>query len=109
MARARSPAPQMENAIEPTALRQQPRPHARQEKRDQLLEGAIGAEGDPATTATRRRPADGALPVAAPRDTGSVPDSVRDRFLQIKEKWYFENGDLAFHDMGTKLSTKSEN
>ncbi len=47
--------------------------------------------------------------MTTPRDTTSVPESVRDRFLQIKEKWYFENGELAFQDMGTKLSTKSEN
>ncbi|MFL6605767.1 MAG: LPD7 domain-containing protein [Steroidobacteraceae bacterium] len=49
------------------------------------------------------------MPAGAPRDTTSVPDSVRDRFLQIKERWYFENGDLAFQDLGTQLSTKTEN
>lgn len=111
MARARSPSPHVENAIEPTALRPQPAPSGRQDKREDLArEGAIGAESDSAATGTRRRvPAAPAVPAGAPRDTTSVPDSVRDRFLQIKEKWYFENGDLAFQDMGTKLSTKSEN
>ena len=110
MARTRSPSPQVDNAIEPTALRPLPAPRAREDIReDTARESAIRAEGDFATTRTRKGgPAAPALSSGA-RDTTSVPESVRDRFLQIKEKWYFENGSLAFQDMGTKLSTKSEN
>jgi len=112
MARARSPSPPPENAIEPASLRPQPeQPSGRPEKReDRSREGAIRAESSPAAATPRKNaPAGPAVPSGPPRDTSSVPDSVRDRFLQIKEKWYFENGDLAFQDMGTKLSTKSEN
>ena len=109
MARARSRSPQLENAIEPTALRPQPAPSARQAKRTgQAPEAAIGAASEPTAGGTPRG-SPRAHAAAAPTDTTSIPDSVRDRFLQIKEKWYFDNGDLAFEDMGTKLSTKSEN
>jgi hypothetical protein len=50
-----------------------------------------------------------AAPADGLRDTASIPESVRDRFIQVKEKFFFDNGDLAFRDLGSKLTTKSEN
>jgi putative DNA primase/helicase len=38
-----------------------------------------------------------------------MPQSVRDRFVQVNEKFYFENEELAFRDLGNKLTTRSEN
>jgi hypothetical protein len=110
MARTRSPSSQGDNAIEPTALRLRPTSTESNVRReDPSRESAIRAEADVVAPGGRK----GSLPESASsgqaRDTTGVPDSVRDRFLQIKEKWYFENGTLAFQDMGTKLSTKSEN
>ncbi|MBS0422537.1 MAG: hypothetical protein JSR66_32820 [Proteobacteria bacterium] len=110
MARTRSRSPQVDNVIEPTTLRPQPGPKDREDRRDHpSRESAIRAEGGVAATPSNNRGPEAPPLSGGARDTTSVPNSVRDRFLQIKEKWYFENGDLAFHDMGTKLSTRSEN
>lgn len=111
MARARTRSPLPENVIEPTTLRPQPQANTQDGRDDRSHNSAIRAADDQRATADARRRASTApaMPSAAPRDTTSVPDSVRDRFLPIREKWYFENGDLAFQDLGTKLTTKSEN
>jgi hypothetical protein len=116
MARAKAPTPAPENSIEPAALRIQPQPgsdSAAARDEDRARENGIQAE-----RASAQRPAERAkrpaLVLTAPpdgsaRDTTSVPESVRERFLSVKEKFYFPNGDPAFRDLGTKLTTKSEN
>jgi hypothetical protein len=45
----------------------------------------------------------------AESDPWTVPEQVRDRFLQDGNRFYFEDGTLAFRDQGRKLSTPSEN
>jgi hypothetical protein len=42
-------------------------------------------------------------------DPWTVPQSVRDRFVQDGHRFFFPNGDPAFRDRGRKLTTASEN
>lgn len=39
----------------------------------------------------------------------SVPEEVRKRFIQVRNKYYFPDGARAFTDRGNRLSTPSEN
>jgi hypothetical protein len=43
------------------------------------------------------------------RPTHTVPEEVRRRFVQVKNKYYFPDGARAFTDRGTRLTTASEN
>lgn len=42
-------------------------------------------------------------------DPWTVPQSVRDRFVQDGHRFFFPNGEAAFRDLGRKLTTASEN
>ena len=42
-------------------------------------------------------------------DPWTVPASVRDRFVQEGNRFYFPDGAMAFRDLGRKLTTTSEN
>lgn len=41
--------------------------------------------------------------------TGPVPDSVRERFIHIGNRFYFPDGAEAFTDHGNRVTTRSEN
>jgi len=41
--------------------------------------------------------------------TDAVPESVRKRFVQVRNKYYFSDGARAFTDRGNRLTTPSEN
>jgi Large polyvalent protein-associated domain 7 len=45
----------------------------------------------------------------ADTDPWTVPQSVRDRFVQDGHRFYFPDGKAAFRDLGRKLTTGSEN
>jgi hypothetical protein len=45
----------------------------------------------------------------APEATRIVPEEVRQRFMQVRNKFYFEDGTRAFTDRGSRLTTRSEN
>ena len=45
----------------------------------------------------------------AAKPTRPVPDEVRRRFVQVKNRYYFPDGARAFTDRGTRLTTSSEN
>src|SRR5690349_8071490 len=73
--------------------------------------GAIHAESAGDELSARRSPAP-QQPTTADadqKDTTTVPQAVQDRFMNIREKYFFPNGDPAFQDLGSKLTTKSEN
>src|SRR5262245_36829795 len=83
-----------DNAIEPAAV--------------QSLQAAV-ASGQPApgndqdgVPAAQEQPKEGA-------NARAVPKAVRERFLQVGEKFFFPSGDPAFRDLGRKLTTRSEN
>jgi putative DNA primase/helicase len=46
---------------------------------------------------------------AAAEDHQTVPDHVRQRFVQVGRKYYFPDGARAFTDRGRRLTTPSEN
>src|ERR1700728_890142 len=46
---------------------------------------------------------------AAAKLTHAVPQAVRDRFVAVKNRFYFHDGTRAFTDRGTRLTTASEN
>src|SRR5579863_4679439 len=46
---------------------------------------------------------------AAAKPAHAVPAEVRDRFVVVKNKYYFHDGTRAFTDRGTRLTTASEN
>lgn len=48
-------------------------------------------------------------PSASAKPTHTVPEEVRKRFVQVKNKYYFPGGGRAFTDRGTRLTTGSEN
>jgi Large polyvalent protein-associated domain 7 len=58
------------------------------------------ATGSPAAASTLKR---------ADSDPWTVPQSVRDRFVQDGHRFYFPDGAPAFKDLGRKLTTASEN
>jgi conjugative element/phage-associated large polyvalent protein len=58
------------------------------------------AVGSPAAASTLKH---------ADSDPWTVPQSVRDRFVQDGHRFFFPNGDPAFRDLGRKLTTVSEN
>src|SRR5262249_49762571 len=92
--RAREPV----NSIEP----------AREPKRSQSP-GAVSAAAENSAA-----PSDSAAPAAstarrADTDPWTVPQSVRDRFMQDGHRFYFPDGAPAFKDRGRRLTTASEN
>jgi hypothetical protein len=58
------------------------------------------ATGSPAAASTLKR---------ADSDPWTVPQSVRDRFVQDGHRFYFPDGAPAFKDLGRKLTAASEN
>jgi Large polyvalent protein-associated domain 7 len=50
-----------------------------------------------------------AKPARAAAVTEPVPEEVRKRFIQVKNRYYFPDGARAFTDRGDRLTTPSEN
>jgi putative DNA primase/helicase len=48
-------------------------------------------------------------PSPAEAANSAIPEHIRERFIQIGRRYYLPNGDPAFRDHGTRLSTRSEN
>jgi hypothetical protein len=62
-------------------------------------------EGNAESPATQ-----GAAPAnAAVKPAHAVPQAVHDRFVVVKNRFYFHDGTRAFTDRGTRLTTASEN
>jgi hypothetical protein len=77
---------------------------SRRPKRDRAS-AARAAEGAPAPAS----PAASAPLQPADGDPWTVPQSVRDRFVQEGHRFYFPDGAPAFRDRGRRLITSSEN
>jgi hypothetical protein len=61
---------------------------------------------------TASQPAAAPAPLSAPAKPAqerAVPEEVRRRFVQVKNRYYFPDGARAFTDRGTRLTTSSEN
>lgn len=73
------------------------------------LDSKSSAERRPAGEGARGEPRKLARASAANGQRASVPDEVRQRFIQVRNKYYFPDGARAFTDRGTRLTTPSEN
>src|SRR5579883_230849 len=72
------------------------------------------ARKEPDSKAAPASPAASAAKPAAASDSAApnpwaLPQSVRDRFIQDKRRFYFPDGAAAFRDHGKRLTTASEN
>lgn len=90
------------NSIRPARVRHRAaRPAAARE-----LESAPSEPKDNDEFAARRQERSAGK---AESDPWTVPQQVRDRFVQDGNRFYFPDGTLAFRDHGRRLSTQSEN
>jgi hypothetical protein len=64
---------------------------------------------DPAASAAENPKAETFKVARADSDPWTVPESVRDRFVQDGQRFYFPDGAPAFRDRGRRLTTTSEN
>lgn len=104
--RRRRPA---ENAIRPSraAQRGQGSRDVRGEGTGQQSEAPRPDTTPPAKPSPDAAPSAGSAP--ADHNPQSVPQSVRDRFVQDGRRYYFPDGAPAFKDLGKRLTTASEN
>jgi len=76
-------------------------------------EGATRSENSVrAAKARPREPSTERAEPAVPRSASgsdTLPESVRQRFVQVRNKYYFPDGARAFTDRGNRLTTPSEN
>ena len=77
-------------------------------ERDPAGQGAPPPEAGSAPSASSSAPAASTLQ-GADSDPWTVPQSVRDRFVQDGHRFYFADGAPAFRDLGRRLTTASEN
>jgi hypothetical protein len=94
----RSPPPNAIQAAEASRDGSKPRSEEATEK-SAALETAAKSAGVRETRSIPR----------ADSDPWTVPESVRDRFVQDGHRFYFPDGHAAFRDLGRKLTTVSEN
>jgi hypothetical protein len=105
-AAARAPARASSAPREPAvnAIQASRRPKRNRTSQDAPAAAAEGegapATGSPAAASTLKR---------ADSDPWTVPQSVRDRFVQDGHRFFFPDGAPAFRDLGRRLTTGSEN
>jgi hypothetical protein len=79
-------------------------------RRTNASQGAREAEPGVREAAGSNSPsADGTAERPGDSDPWTVPQSVRDRFVQDRRQFFFPDGAIAFKDHGRKLTTSSEN
>ena len=103
----RAPDPGAENVIRPS------RPRSRVNGRERSADAARQTETKPELVNAPRSPvaAAPASPAASSvsTDPWALPQSVRERFVQERRRFYFPDGTEAFRDRGRRLTTGSEN
>lgn len=109
-ARARARSNQEElNSIRPRRVRepsrQPPSPAAPSAAKRTSEPKAVAESASPAASAAKPL----AAPDSASANSWALPESVRDRFVQDKRRFYFPDGTAAFRDHGKRLTTASEN
>lgn len=97
----------IENAIRWVSVKQRTGTPSRspREAQKELTRGPQPATAKPAEVPPAATPAAN----AADADPRTVPQSVRDRFVQDGRRFYFSDGAPAFKDFGKRLTTPSEN
>src|SRR5277367_2505096 len=95
------------------------KPDSRADERSGTTEGTLEEEEN-TIRAVRARirsaPGPGAKPnspeapeSAPPTYSRAVPEHINARYIQVGRQYHFTNGDLAFKDRGSRLSTRLEN
>jgi len=99
-----------------TAKRSAPREPAvnaiqasRKPRKDRVPEGGPAAAAEGEGTPSAGSPAAASTLRHADSDPWTVPQSVRDRFVQDGHRFFFPDGAPAFQDRGRRLTTTSEN
>src|SRR5438552_2803894 len=64
---------------------------------------------EPEARAPAAAPSEVSDRISADSDPWTVPESIRDRFVQDGHRFYFADGKEAFKDRGRRLTTSSEN
>jgi len=82
---------------------------SRKPKKARVPEGEPAAAAEGEGTPSAGSPAAASTLKHADSDPWTVPQSVRDRFLQDGHRFFFPNGAPAFQDRGRRLTTTSEN
>lgn len=104
--RRRFPDPEEINSIWPSRERSQDELNARPSPEGSEAQSKARS----AESAAREAEASGKPSAeAAASDPFSLPQSVRDRFIEVKHRYYFQDGTPAFRDHGRRLTTPSEN
>lgn len=90
------------------------RPRSRSSASDRSLDGAHQTEASARSAAEKGQTAVAARSAApsesgAPDESWALPQSVRERFVQDRRRFYFPDGTEAFRDRGRRLTTGSEN
>jgi len=70
-------------------------------RRREISDPALAESGDGAEAA--------AAPIKRRGKSAVVPKAIQERFVRVKDVYYFKDGAVAFKDHGRKLTTKSEN
>jgi hypothetical protein len=79
-------------------------------RRPRKLRGAQDeVRADPEARTPAAPPSEGSDRISSDSDPWTVPESVRDRFVQDGHRFYFADGKEAFKDRGRRLTTSSEN
>lgn len=103
------PDPEAVNSIRPRRVREA----VGREQRSTVPAAARQQSGSKPAPEGASPPADVEKPAAAAAsattNAWALPQSVRDRFVQEKRRFYFPDGAAAFRDHGKRLTTSSEN
>jgi hypothetical protein len=93
--------PQKVNSLSPSRARERAPASASLDPESRSAEsGSPGAQGSEKPSVSAG---------AESSDTFALPASVRDRFVEVKHRFYFQDGAPAFRDHGLRLTTGSEN
>ena len=110
--RPRRPASRRAPDSDPVNVIRPSRPRSRVNGRERSADTARQAEAKPErANAPRPSVAAAASPTGSDGSTDpwALPQSVRERFVQERRRFYFPDGSEAFRDRGRRLTTGSEN
>ena len=108
-ARARGESRESPRAAKTRSARAAPENAIQASRRRRKLSATALAAEESRDTRTRSDSRPGASGPSSGSDPWTVPQSVRDRFVQDGHRFYFPDGAPAFRDLGRRLATPSEN
>ena len=104
------------NSVEPTPSAVRERPRAKEESQPKLVNSIRPTLRRTRSTARRERRSQASEPSRprpsdreASRHSHLVPEEIKQRFVQVGNKYHFPDGGRAFTDHGNRLTSPSEN